>query len=44
MATELMGISVRRLSTFTWGWPALLGGLAAVIAVPDTGQLHTRRA
>ena len=41
-ATELVGISVRRLSTFTWVLAALLGGLAAVIAVPDTGQLHAR--
>jgi branched-chain amino acid transport system permease protein len=37
-ATELVGISVRRLSTFTWVLAALLGGLAAVIAVPETGQ------
>jgi branched-chain amino acid transport system permease protein len=37
-ATELVGISVRRLSTFVWVLAALLGGLAAVIAVPDTGQ------
>jgi branched-chain amino acid transport system permease protein len=37
-ATELVGISVRRLSTFTWVLAALLGGLAAVIAVPDTGN------
>lgn len=37
-ATELVGISVRRLSTFTWVLAALLGGLAAVIAVPDTGS------
>ncbi|HET9600492.1 MAG TPA: branched-chain amino acid ABC transporter permease [Acidimicrobiales bacterium] len=37
-ATELMGISVRRLSGFTWGLAALLGGLAAVIAVPETGS------
>ncbi len=41
-ATELVGISVRRLSTFTWVLAALLGALAAVIAVPDTGQLHPR--
>ena len=34
-ATELVGISVRRLSTFTWVLAALLGGLAAVIAVPE---------
>ncbi|MFP5326749.1 MAG: branched-chain amino acid ABC transporter permease, partial [Acidimicrobiia bacterium] len=33
-ATELVGISVRRLSGFTWGLAALLGGLAGVIAVP----------
>jgi branched-chain amino acid transport system permease protein len=38
VATELVGISVRRLSTFTWVLAALLGGLAAVIAVPETGQ------
>jgi branched-chain amino acid transport system permease protein len=37
-ATELVGISVRRLSTFVWVLAALLGALAAVIAVPDTGQ------
>ena len=37
-ATELVGISVRKLSTFTWVLAALLGALAAVIAVPDTGQ------
>ena len=37
-ATELVGISVRRLSTFTWVLAALLGGLAAVIAVPQNGQ------
>ena len=37
-ATELVGISVRRLSTFIWVLAALLGALAAVIAVPDTGQ------
>ena len=33
-ATELVGISVKRLSGFTWGLAALLGGLAGVIAVP----------
>ena len=37
-ATELVGISVRRLSSFTWALAALLGGLAAVIAVPETGS------
>jgi branched-chain amino acid transport system permease protein len=38
-ATELVGISVRRLSTFTWVLAALLGGLAAVIAQPDLGGI-----
>lgn len=37
-ATELVGISVRRLSSFTWMFAALLGGLAALIAVPDGGS------
>jgi branched-chain amino acid transport system permease protein len=37
-ATELVGISVRRLSSFTWVLAAVLGGLAAVIAVPDAGS------
>jgi branched-chain amino acid transport system permease protein len=37
-ATELVGISVRRLSSFTWVLAALLGGLAALIAVPDGGS------
>jgi branched-chain amino acid transport system permease protein len=36
-ATELMGISVRRLSTLTWAIAALLGGLAGVLAVPEGG-------
>jgi branched-chain amino acid transport system permease protein len=34
-ATELMGISVRRLSTLTWAIAALLGGLAGVLAIPE---------
>jgi branched-chain amino acid transport system permease protein len=38
-ATELVGISVRRLSTFTWVLAALLGGLAALIAQPDKGAI-----
>ena len=37
-ATELAGISVRRLSSFVWVLAALLGGLAALIAVPDGGS------
>jgi branched-chain amino acid transport system permease protein len=32
-ATELVGISVKRLSSFTWALAALLGGLAGVLAV-----------
>jgi branched-chain amino acid transport system permease protein len=38
VATELVGISVRRLSSFTWVLAAVLGGLAALIAVPDSGS------
>ncbi len=34
-ATELMGISVRRLSTIVWALAAFLGGLAGVLAVPE---------
>jgi branched-chain amino acid transport system permease protein len=37
-ATELVGISVRRLSTFTWVLAALLGGLAALLLVPNLGS------
>ncbi len=37
-ATELVGISVRRLSGFTWALAALLGGLAGVIGVPAGGN------
>ena len=33
-ATELVGISVRRLSTLVWGLAALLGGLAGVLVGP----------
>jgi branched-chain amino acid transport system permease protein len=38
-ATELMGISVKRLSTIIWAMAALLGGLAGILAVPEGGQL-----
>ncbi|MGH9035178.1 MAG: branched-chain amino acid ABC transporter permease [Acidimicrobiia bacterium] len=31
VATELMGISVRRLSSFVWGLAAILGGLGGVL-------------
>ena len=37
-ATELVGISVKRLSSFIWVIAAVLGGLAAVIAVPNLGS------
>ncbi len=37
-ATELVGISVRRLSTFTWVLAALLGGAAALLLVPNQGN------
>jgi branched-chain amino acid transport system permease protein len=33
-ATELVGISVRRLSTLVWGVAALLGGLAGLLVGP----------
>ncbi len=36
-ATELMGISVRRLSTIVWALAAFLGGLAGVLAIPAAG-------
>ena len=38
MATELAGISVRRLSSFTWALAALLGGLAGILAAPIQGN------
>ena len=37
-ATELVGISVRRLSSFTWALAAVLGGLAGVIGIPAGGN------
>ena len=36
VATELMGISVRRLSTFVWGLAAVLGGLAGMLTAGVT--------
>jgi branched-chain amino acid transport system permease protein len=36
-ATELVGISVRRLSGFTWALAALLGGVVGVVALPAVG-------
>ncbi len=35
-ATELMGISVRRLSTLVWVLAAFLGGLAGLLAIPTS--------
>ena len=37
-ATELVGVSVRRLSTLVWAIAALLGGIAGVIAIPENGS------
>jgi branched-chain amino acid transport system permease protein len=34
VAAEVVGISVKRLSSFVWGLAGLLGGLAAILAVP----------
>ncbi len=35
-AAELVGISVRRVSMLTWGIAAVLGGLAGILAGPNT--------
>jgi branched-chain amino acid transport system permease protein len=37
MATELMGISAERLSRFTWGAAAVLGGLGGILSAPLAG-------
>ena len=37
VATELVGINVRRLSSFTWGLAAVLGGLGGVLTAPIAG-------
>jgi branched-chain amino acid transport system permease protein len=34
LATELMGISAERLSRFTWGVAAILGGLGGILSAP----------
>ena len=34
LATELMGISAERLSSFTWGAAAILGGLGGILSAP----------
>jgi branched-chain amino acid transport system permease protein len=36
-ATELVGISTKRLAAFTWGIAALLGGLAGILNAPISG-------
>jgi branched-chain amino acid transport system permease protein len=36
-ATELVGISTKRLAAFTWGLAAMLGGLAGVLNAPISG-------
>jgi branched-chain amino acid transport system permease protein len=38
VATELMGISVRRLSTFIWGLTGLLAGIAGILTAPVAGS------
>ena len=38
VATELMGISVRRLSSFTWGLAGVLGGLGGILTAPVVGS------
>lgn len=37
-ATELVGISTRRVAAFTWGFAGLLGGLAGVLNAPISGS------
>ena len=38
VATELMGISVRRLSSFTWALTGVLAGLAGMLTAPVVGS------
>jgi branched-chain amino acid transport system permease protein len=38
VATELMGISVRRLSGFIWGLTGLLAGIAGMLTAPVAGS------
>src|SRR2546423_172748 len=42
MATELMGISAPRLSRFTWGAAAVLGGLGGLLSAPLAGGVRPR--
>lgn len=37
-ATELVGISTRRVAAFTWGLAGLLGGLAGILNAPISGS------
>ncbi len=36
VATELVGIGTRRISSFVWTFAAILGGIAGVLQAPDT--------
>ncbi len=36
-ATELVGISTKRIAAFTWGLAAMLGGLAGILNAPISG-------
>jgi branched-chain amino acid transport system permease protein len=38
VATELMGISVRRLSSFIWALTGLLAGIAGILTAPVAGS------
>jgi branched-chain amino acid transport system permease protein len=38
VATELMGVSVRRLSSFIWGLTGLLAGIAGMLTAPVIGS------
>ncbi|HVW32781.1 MAG TPA: branched-chain amino acid ABC transporter permease [Acidimicrobiia bacterium] len=38
VATELMGVSVRRLSSLTWGLTGLLAGIAGMLTAPVVGS------
>jgi branched-chain amino acid transport system permease protein len=38
VATELMGISVRKLSSFTWALTGLLAGIAGMLTAPVVGS------
>src|SRR4029077_5560037 len=44
LATELMGISAERLSSFTWGAAAILGGLGGTASPPTARGVGARAA